>query len=63
MAFNKYTLRISFRLVLIFIAMLALALVIGNQGRLFTVLGVSLILIAFIVELFRTIARTNSIVD
>ncbi len=63
MAFNKYTLRISFRLVLIFIAMLALALVIGNQGRLFTVLGVSLILIAFIVELFRTIARTNSIVE
>jgi two-component system nitrogen regulation sensor histidine kinase NtrY len=63
MAFNKYTLRISFRLGLIFMAMLALALVIGNQGRLFTVLGVSLILIAFIVELFRTIARTNSIVE
>ncbi len=63
MAFNKYTLRISFRLVLIFMAMLALALVIGQQARLFTVLGVSLILIAFIVELFRTIARTNSIVE
>jgi len=63
MAFNKYTLRISFRLILIFMAMLALALVIGNQGRLFTVLGVSLILLAFIVELFRTIARTNSIVE
>ena len=63
MAFNKYTLRISFRLVLIFMAMLALATVIGKQARLFTVLGVSLILIAFIVELFRTIARTNSIVE
>ena len=63
MAFNKYTLRISFRLILIFAAMLALALVIGEQARLFTVLGVSLILIAFIVELFRTIARTNSIVE
>jgi two-component system nitrogen regulation sensor histidine kinase NtrY len=63
MAYNKYTLRILFRLVLIFFAMLALALVIGKQARLFTVLGVSLILIAFIVELFRTIARTNSIVE
>ncbi len=63
MAFNKYTLRISVRLVLIFMAMLALTLVIGQQARLFTVLGVSLILIAFIVELFRTIARTNSIVE
>jgi len=63
MAFNKYTLRISFRLILIFMAMLALTLVIGQQARLFTVLGVSLILIAFIVELFRTISRTNSIVE
>ena len=63
MAFNKYILRISFRLILIFAAMLALTLVIGKQARLFTVLGVSLILIAFIVELFRTIARTNSIVE
>lgn len=63
MVFNKYTLRISFRLVLIFVAMLALTLVIGKQARLFTVLGVGLILIAFIVELFRTIARTNSIVE
>ncbi len=48
---------------LIFIAMLALALVIGQQARLFTVLGVSLILLSFIVELFRTIARTNQIVE
>jgi two-component system nitrogen regulation sensor histidine kinase NtrY len=63
MTFNKYMLRISFRLVLIFVAMLALALVIGQQSRLFTVLGVSLILLAFIVELFRSIARTNSIVE
>ena len=55
-------LRILIRLVLIFLAMLALALLIGKQARMFSVLGVSLILIAFIVELLRTIARTNSIV-
>jgi two-component system nitrogen regulation sensor histidine kinase NtrY len=63
MGFNKYMLRISVRLILIFVAMLALALVIGEQTRLFTILGVSLILLAFIVELFRSIARTNSIVE
>ncbi len=63
MVFNKYVLRISFRLVLIFMTMLALTLVIGKQARLFTVLGVSLILLAFIVELFHSIARTNSIVE
>jgi len=55
-------LRILIRLVLIFLAMLALALLIGKQARMFSVLGVSLILIAFIVELLRTIAHTNSIV-
>ena len=56
-------LRILIRLVLIFLAMLALALLIGKQARMFSVLGVSLILIAFIVELLGTIARTNSIVE
>jgi len=56
-------LRILLRLALIFMAMLALALLIGKQARLFSVLGVSLILLAFIVELFGTIARTNSIVE
>ncbi len=63
MAFNKYILRISLRLVLIFLAMLALALVIGEQARLFTVLGVSLLLLLMILELFRTISRTNNIVE
>lgn len=56
-------LRISVRLVLIFLTMLALALVIGEQARLFTVLGVSLILLFLIVELFSSIARTNKIVE
>ena len=56
-------LRISIRLILIFIAMLALALVIGEQARLFSVLGVSLVLLFLIAELFRSIARTNQIVE
>jgi len=55
-------LRISARLILIFLAMLALALVIGEQARIFSVLGVSLILIVLVAELFRSIARTNQIV-
>lgn len=63
MVFNRYMLRISVRLVLIFLIMLALALVIGEQARLFTVLGVSLILLFLIVELFSSIARTNKIVE
>ena len=62
MVFNKYMLRISARLVLIFLAMLALALFIGEQTRLFSVLGLSLILILLVVELFHSIARTNQIV-
>lgn len=56
-------LRISIRLILIFIVMLALTLVIGKQARLFSVLGISLILLALIAELFRSIARTNQIVE
>lgn len=63
MGFNKYMIRISIRLVLIFLAMLALALVIGKQARLFTVVGVSLILLFLVAELYRTIARTNQIVE
>ncbi|MEA3463057.1 MAG: ATP-binding protein [Bacteroidota bacterium] len=63
MVFNKYMLRISIRLILIFIVMLALTLVIGEQARLFSVVGVSLILVALITELFRSIARTNQIVE
>jgi len=63
MAFNKYMVRISIRLALIFLAMLALALVIGKQARLFTVVGVSLILLFLVAELYRTISRTNQIVE
>jgi len=63
MVFNKYMVRVSVRLILIFLAMLALALVIGQQARLFSVLGVSIILILLIAELFYTIARTNRIVE
>jgi len=55
--------RISIRLVLIFVAMLAFALVIGEQARLFTVIGVGLILLFLILELFRAISRTNRIVE
>jgi two-component system nitrogen regulation sensor histidine kinase NtrY len=62
MVFSRYTVRISVRLILIFMAMLALTLVIGQQARLFSVLGVSLILLFLIVELFHSIARTNQIV-
>jgi two-component system, NtrC family, nitrogen regulation sensor histidine kinase NtrY len=63
MAFNKYLLRISIRLVLIFGAMLALAIVIGEQARLFTVLCIAILLLILILELFRTISRTNQIVS
>jgi len=56
-------LRISIRLILIFMAMLALALVIGEQARLFSVVGISLVLLFLIAELFRSIARTNQIVE
>jgi nitrogen fixation/metabolism regulation signal transduction histidine kinase len=62
MAFNKYILRITVRLVLIFTAMLALTLIIGQQARLFSVISVSLILLLLVLELFRTISRTNRIV-
>jgi two-component system, NtrC family, nitrogen regulation sensor histidine kinase NtrY len=63
MGLNKYILRISARLALIFMAMLALALIIGEQARLFSVLGVALILLFLIAEMFLTISRTNRIVE
>ena len=56
-------LRISIRLILIFLAMLALALVIGKQARVFTVVGIGLILVFLVLELYSTIARTNQIVE
>ena len=55
--------RISVRLVLIFMAMMALALIVGEQSRIFSVISVSLILLVLILELFRTISRTNRIVE
>jgi two-component system nitrogen regulation sensor histidine kinase NtrY len=63
MAFNRYTIRISLRLGMIFLAMLGLALVIGREARLFTVLSILLVLVLLIVELFYRIARTNRIVE
>lgn len=63
MIFNKFMLRISIRLILIFMVMLALTLIIGKQARLFSVVGVSLILAVLVAELFRFIARTNRIVE
>ena len=56
-------LRISIRLVIIFLAMLALALLIGQEARLFSILGIALILLVLIAELFHSIARTNQIVE
>jgi len=56
-------LRITIRLILIFMAMLALTLAIGREARLFSVLGVGMVLVALIAELFRSIARTNRIVE
>jgi two-component system nitrogen regulation sensor histidine kinase NtrY len=63
MVFNRYMIRITVRLVLIFTAMLALALVIGQQARLFSVLAVLLILVFLIGELFHKISRTNRIIE
>jgi nitrogen fixation/metabolism regulation signal transduction histidine kinase len=62
MVFNRYWIRITIRLALICMAMLALALLIGEQARLFSVISVSLILLFLILELFRTLSRTNSII-
>jgi nitrogen fixation/metabolism regulation signal transduction histidine kinase len=43
--------------------MLALVLIIGQQARLFSVISVSMILVLLILELFRTLSRTNRIVE
>jgi nitrogen fixation/metabolism regulation signal transduction histidine kinase len=63
MVFNRFMLRIMVRLVLIFLAMVALALVIGKQARFFSVVGLSLLLIILVVEMFHSIAHTNQIVE
>ena len=63
MIFNRYMVRISVRLILIFLSMLTLALFIGQQARLFSVAGIGIILTALIIELFSKISRTNRIVE
>jgi two-component system nitrogen regulation sensor histidine kinase NtrY len=63
MVFNRFIIRITARLVLIFLALLALALLIGNEARLFSVLSVLLLLLFLVTELFHRIARTNRIVE
>ena len=63
MVFNRYMIRITFRLVLIFAAMLALAFVISEDARLFSVLSILLILVFLISELFFRISRTNRIIE
>jgi len=63
MAFNRYLIHISIRLVLILAAMFLLVLIIDQQGRIFSILLVSLLLLLLIVELFRNITRTNRIIE
>jgi two-component system nitrogen regulation sensor histidine kinase NtrY len=63
MVYNRYVIRITVRLALIFLAMLALAMVIGEDARLFSVLAILLILVFLIAELFLRIFRTNRIIE
>jgi signal transduction histidine kinase len=63
MGSSSYIVKIIFRLILIFLAMLALAVMIGQEARLFSVLGVSLLLFTLVVELFHKILRTNRILE
>ncbi len=62
MGFNKYTIRVSVRLAAILLVMLALSMLIGREARFFSILGLCLLLLLQLLELFRTIARTNHIV-
>ena len=50
-------------MVLILMTMLALVTIIGKQGRLFSVIGISIILTFLIFELFHQLSRTNRIVE
>lgn len=63
MASNRYLWTILFRLGLIFLAMLALTMMVGEEARLFSVIGTTLILVLLILELFRKILRTNRIIE
>ena len=62
MVFNRFTFRITLRLILIFLAMFALSFLIGRQARLFSVLSVLLLLLVLITELFYRISRTNHLI-
>jgi len=55
--------RITLRLAMIFTVMLALALMIGQQARLFSVLAILIILLTLIAELFYKLNRTNRIIE
>jgi len=63
MVFNGHILRITIRLALIFSIMLALALMIGQKARFFSVLAMLIVLAALIAELFYRINRTNRIIE
>lgn len=63
MAFNKYIIHISVRLVLILAVMFLLVFIIHQQGRYFSILLLSLLLVLLIAELFRKITRTNRIIE
>ncbi len=63
MAFKGNIIRISLRLILIFAAMLVLALMIGQEARMFSVLAVLLMLLVLIAELFHKIMRSNRIIE
>jgi len=54
---------ITLRLGLIFLAMLALVLMIGQEARLFSILGITLLLVLMVLELFHRIMRTNRILE
>ncbi len=63
MVFNRQMIHISVRLGLIFTAMLALSLMIGQEARFFSVIAVGLLLVVLISELFYKINRSNRIIE
>ena len=62
MVFKRNINRISFRLLFIFGAMMALSLMIGQEARLFSIIAVLLILLVLMAELFHSINRSNRII-
>ena len=62
MVFKRNIVRITFRLIFILSAMLALSFMIGQEARLFSMLAVLLILLILIAELFHSINRSNRII-